>query len=123
VRKVEEQKLETERVKTVMDQMEEKFNKAIAILQKDMENLEEERETLKHQLETQSRTPIPADISGTRRSLSLSGRKSLSALMGRAQSLSVAPPSVSSSSSSEQAREEIPQFNSSPLLLAQVIVT
>jgi dynactin 1 len=120
VRKVEEQKLETERVKTVMDQMEEKFNKAIAILQKDMENLEEERETLKHQLETQSRTPIPADISGTRRSLSLSGRKSLSALMGRAQSLSVAPPSVSSSSSSEQAREEIPQFNSSPLLLAQV---
>ena len=50
-----------------------KFTKAMEVLQGDIEAVENERDTLKRQLETQSHVAIPPDISGVRRSASLSG--------------------------------------------------
>lgn len=44
------------------------------MLQVDLENLETERDNLKKQIDSQSRTTIPGDIAGTRRSSSLSGK-------------------------------------------------
>ena len=51
-----------------------KFNKAIEVLQGDMQSLERERDTLKHQLETQSRTPISPNMAGARRSKSFGSK-------------------------------------------------
>ena len=48
-----------------------KFNKAIQMLQGDLETLEAERDNLKREMDSQSNSPIPGDISGTRRSLSM----------------------------------------------------
>ena len=48
-----------------------KFNKAIQMLQGDLESLETERDNLKREIDNQSNSPIPGDISGTRRSLSM----------------------------------------------------
>ncbi|XP_003384705.1 PREDICTED: dynactin subunit 1-like [Amphimedon queenslandica] len=121
-RKVEEEKMETERMKTILDQQEEKFNRAIVVLQKDIEGLEEERDTLKQQLESQSRSPMPQDL--PRRTSSLSGRQALATLMGsrspaHAHRSQATPPQPSTAASDDTAGP-FPPISNSPLLLAQI---
>ena len=76
-----------------------KFNKAIIVLQRDIEALEEERDTLKQKLGNQSKTHIPIDISGTKRSMSVQ----------------TSIPTVA-----ESVSEQGTVMSSSPLLLAKV---
>ena len=76
-----------------------KFNNTIIALHRDIEVLEEERDSLKQKLGNQSKAHIPIDISSTRRSMSVQ----------------TTIPTLTESSS-----EQDTVISSSPLLLAQV---